>query len=117
MKDKRNCHDAVGKLSLKQHFCKSELCEISGALHLALPGHMASWQADKIQVNFEIFKVVKIFDLLLRLTKVQHHYNLTNALQLVFSGKAYCKVDFLKCKIFQKPFNFPPIPTIKYYRT
>ena len=29
------------------------LCEISGALHLAQPG----LTADKIQVNFEIFKV------------------------------------------------------------
>ena len=29
------------------------LCESSGALHLVQPG----WQADKIQVNFEIFKV------------------------------------------------------------
>ena len=37
------------------------LCEISGALHLAQPGLTAGWhagrQADKIQVNFEIFKV------------------------------------------------------------
>ena len=32
------------------------------------------------------------------LTKVQHHYSLTNAFQLVFSGKAYCKVDFLSTK-------------------
>ena len=39
----------------------SLLCEISGALHLAQPGLTAGWQAgrlaDKIQVNFEIFKV------------------------------------------------------------
>ena len=37
------------------------LCEISGALHLAQPGLTAGWLAgrlaDKIQVNFEIFKV------------------------------------------------------------
>ena len=33
------------------------LCEISGALHLAQPGLTAGWQARKIQVNFEIFKV------------------------------------------------------------
>ena len=36
-------------------------CEISGALHLAQPGLTAGWQAswlaDKIQVNFEIFKI------------------------------------------------------------
>ena len=41
------------------------LCEISGALHLAQPGltagRQAGWPsvgpADKIQVNFEIFKI------------------------------------------------------------
>ena len=33
------------------------LCEISGALHLAQPSLTAGWQADEIQVNFEIFKV------------------------------------------------------------
>ena len=65
------------------------LCEISGVLHLAQPGLMAGKQADEIQVNFEVFKV-EIFDLLLRLTKVQHHYSLTNAFQPVFLGKAYC---------------------------
>ena len=33
-------------------------CEISGALHLTQLGLMAGWrQADKIQVNFEIFKI------------------------------------------------------------
>ena len=33
------------------------LCEISGALHLVQPGLMAGrWQADEMQVNFEIFK-------------------------------------------------------------
>ena len=32
-------------------------CEISGALHLAQPNLMAGWQADEIQVNFEIFKI------------------------------------------------------------
>ena len=37
-------------------------CEISGALHLAQPGLMAGWLAgrqasDKIQVDFEIFKI------------------------------------------------------------
>ena len=93
MKDKRNRHGAVGKLSSEQHFCKSALlCEISGALHLAKPGLTAGWQADEIQVNFEIFKswlYVEMFDLSLRLTKVQHHYSLTNAFQSFFSGKAY----------------------------
>ena len=37
------------------------LCEISGALHLEqqglTAGWLAGWQADEIQVNFEIFKV------------------------------------------------------------
>ena len=41
------------------------LCESSGALHLVQPGftagcqagRQAGWQADEIQVNFEIFKV------------------------------------------------------------
>ena len=33
------------------------LCEISVTLHLAQPGLTTGWQADKIQVNFEIFKV------------------------------------------------------------
>ena len=32
-------------------------CEISGALHLALPGLMAGRLADKIQADFEIFKI------------------------------------------------------------
>ena len=33
------------------------LCEVSGAVHLAQPGLTAGRLADKIQVNFEIFKV------------------------------------------------------------
>ena len=33
------------------------LCKSSGALRLAQPGLTAGWQADEIQVNFEIFKV------------------------------------------------------------
>ena len=33
------------------------LCETTGALHLAQPGLTAGRLADKIQVNFEIFKV------------------------------------------------------------
>ena len=36
-------------------------CEISGALHLVQPGLTAGWQAgrlaDKIQADFEIFKI------------------------------------------------------------
>ena len=41
-----------------------------------------------------VFNLADKYDLSFRLTKVQHHYSLTNAFQLVFSGKAYCKVDF-----------------------
>ena len=75
------------------------LCEISGALHLVQPGLTAGWQAGGRQNtgefrNFQSWLQVEIFDLSLRLTKVQHHYSLTNAFQPVFSGKAYCKVDF-----------------------
>ena len=33
------------------------LYEISGALHLVQPDLTAGWQADEIQVNFEIFKI------------------------------------------------------------
>ena len=40
------------------------LCEISGVLHLAQPGLTAGWPsirlADEIQVNFEIFKVIRL---------------------------------------------------------
>ena len=68
MKDKGNRHGAVGKWS-SEIFVNPPplplLCEISGALHLAQPGLTAGWpsvrpsgwQADEIQVNFEIFKV------------------------------------------------------------
>ena len=79
------------------------LCEISGALHLAQPGLTAGRQAvhpsvcpaDEIQVNFEFSKLAvgRNIRLVASLTKVQHHFSLTNAFQPVFSGKAYCKVD------------------------
>ena len=40
------------------------LCEISEVLHLAQPGLTAGWPsiwlADEIQVNFEIFKVIRL---------------------------------------------------------
>ena len=46
MKDKRNRHGAVGKLSLEQNLPPLLLsCEISGALHLAQPGLTAGRQA------------------------------------------------------------------------
>ena len=63
MKDKRNCYGTVGKSSSEQHFHKSApityvplLCEIYRALHLSQPGLTTGWQADKIQMNFKIFK-------------------------------------------------------------
>ena len=74
------------------------LCGISGALHLAQPGLTAGRQAGRRNTgefrNFQSWLKVEIFDLSFRLTKIQHHYSLTNAFQPVFSGKAYCKVDF-----------------------
>ena len=57
------------------------LCEISGALHLAQPGLTAGWQADEVQVNFEIFKVGCRLKYLTCHFKVQHHYSLTNAVK------------------------------------
>ena len=33
-------------------------CEIPGALHLVQLGLTAGWQADEIQVNFKIFKLL-----------------------------------------------------------
>ena len=67
-------------------------CEISGALHLLQPGLMAGKLAgrlaDEIQVNFENIKIAcglkLIFEFSFCLTKIQHHYSLTNAFQWVF---------------------------------
>ena len=79
------------------------LCEISGAIHLAqlglTAGWLAGWLAGRLAGRqntgeFRGCRLKYVFDLLLRLTKVQHRYSLTNAFQLVFLGKAYCKVDF-----------------------
>ena len=65
-------------------------CEISGALHLVQPGLTAGWLAgrlaDEIQVDFEIFKIGCRLKYSLHLTKIQHHYSLTNAFQRVFFG-------------------------------
>ena len=73
------------------------LYEISGPLHLAQPGLTAGWQAGRQNTEkFEIFKVGcrSKYRLVVSLTKVQHHYSLTNVFQPVFLRKAYCKVDF-----------------------
>ena len=73
----------------------SLLCVISGALHLAQPGLTAGRLAGRRNTGeFRTFQSWLYVDLLLCLTKVQHHYSLTNAFQLVFLSKAYCKVDF-----------------------
>ena len=64
MKDKRNRHGAVGKSSLEQHFRKSAAITLV-VLNFWSPtpsatgsfGRQAGRQADKIQVNYEIFKV------------------------------------------------------------
>ena len=97
------------------------LCEISGALHLAQLGLTAGRQvADKMQVNFEIFKTnyiyTETFDFSLRLTKVQDHYSSTNAFQALFRVKSIARL-FFKVQKFMKPYDFLPIPKIKYYRT
>ena len=96
MKDKRNRHGAVGKSSSEQGFVNPLplplLCEISGALRLPQPGVTAGRQAGR-QTKYSEFESC-LFDLSLRLTKIQHHYRLTNAFQPVFSGKAYYRVDF-----------------------
>ena len=95
------------------------LCEISGALHLAQPGLMAGWLAGgragrlagrRNTGEFRNFQV-EIFDLSLHLTKVQHHYSLTNAFQLVFRVKPIARLVF-------KAQNFPEVirfSTYPYY--
>ena len=75
------------------------LCEISGALHLAKPGLTAGRQSVRQTKYWLISKFSKLavgrnIQFVASLTKVQHHYSLTNAFQPVFLGKAYCKVDF-----------------------
>ena len=69
-------------------------CEISGALHLAQPGLTAGWQAGRQAGrrntggfrNFQNWLYAEIFEFSLCLTKIQHHYSLTNAFQRVFFG-------------------------------
>ena len=64
------------------------------------------WKFSKSAVDQNI-------QVLLRLSKVQCHYSLTNALLQGFLDKALN----VKAQNFQKPYDFLPIPTIKYYRT
>ena len=92
------------------------LCEISGALHLAQPGLLAGWQADEIQVNFEIFKV----GCRSKYSTYRFRYSIITALLMHFSRffrvKPIARLVF-KAQNFWKPYNFPPIPIIKYYHT
>ena len=65
-----------------------QLSEISGAMHLALPGLTAGRQTKcRSILKFLNSLYIETFDFSLRLTKVQHHYNSTNAFQVGFSGK------------------------------
>ena len=60
MKDKRNHHGEVGKSSLKQHFRKSAAITFTVRnFWSSAPSAvgLASWLADKIQVNFENFGI------------------------------------------------------------
>ena len=73
-------------------------CEISGALHLAQPGLTAGWLAGWLAGwpagrrntgkfrKFQNWLLAEILEFSLRLTKIQHHYSLTNAFQRVFFG-------------------------------
>ena len=51
MKDEKKRHGTVDESSSEQQFRKSDaitlFCEISGAVHLALVGLMAGWQAGR----------------------------------------------------------------------
>ena len=91
--------------------------EISGAVHLVLPGRQAgqsgragqegqgrkAGQADReylwaddheMQVNFKNFLYIETANFLLRLTKVQHRYSCTNAFQVVFLEKCIARLFF-----------------------
>ena len=59
--------------------------------------------------KFSKLAIGRNIQLVASLTKVQHHYSLTNAFQPVFSDKAYCKVDF-KVQNFPEAVQFPTNP-------
>ena len=71
-----------------------------GPLHIAKPGLMAGrWQAGGRQNtgefgNFQKSLYIEIFDFLLRLTKVQHHYSSRNAFQVFFQVTSIVKLVF-----------------------
>ena len=79
------------------------LCEISGALHLAQPGLTVGWQAGRRNTGkfrkFQNWLQAELFVFSLHLTKIQHHYSLTNAFQRVFFQiKPIARLIF-KCEI------------------
>ena len=67
-----------------------------------------------MQVNLEIFKTnyTETFDFLLRLT---------NITAVLMHSRRFNRVKSIegcfKVRKFTKPYDFLPIPTIKYYRT
>ena len=85
------------------------LCEISGVLHIVqlglTAGRLAGRQNTGEYRNFRSGQYVKIFDLLLRLTKVQHHYRLSNAFQLAFWVKPIARLIF-KAQNFLEAIRF-----------
>ena len=81
------------------------LCEISRPVHLTQPGLMAAdrqagrlagWLADKIQVNFKIFKVVcrSKYSTCASFNQGTASLQPYQCIPASFLGKAYCKVDF-----------------------
>ena len=91
------------------------LCEISGALHLAQPGLTAGGQAGR-QTKYSKFSKLAVGRNIQLVALFNQGTASLQAFKLVFSGKVYCKVVF-KVRKFRKPYDFLPIPTIKYYRT
>ena len=86
MKDKRSCHGPVGKLSSEQHFHKSVTRSPTPSTTRSYGRQAGRWQAGS-QTKYTKFSKLAVggtFDLSLCLTKVQHHYSLTNAFQPLF---------------------------------
>ena len=92
-----------------------------GLVHVVEPGltagrHVAGGRRNTGEFGkFQQSLYIKRFNFLLRLTKVQHHYNSRNAFQVFFRVKSIVKLVFKVLK-FMKPYDFLLIPTSKYYR-
>ena len=91
MKDEGNHQGAVDICFLEQRIrivdANYILCEKNWTCTRSGTGSYGRWQADEIQVKFEIFKnhcTSKDSIFLLHLTKVQHHYSSRNAFQVFF---------------------------------